>query len=44
MLLLQSLGITNALMSSWKLRQTKLQRNMITPLLTFRLTFIKKRV
>lgn len=44
MQLLQSLDIINALMYLLKLRQIKLLRNMIMPLLTSRLTFIKVRV
>lgn len=44
MQLSRSLDIINALMFLWKLRQIKLLRNMIMPLLTFRLTFIKMKV
>ena len=44
MQLSRSLDIINALMFLRKLRQIKLLRNMITPLLTFRLTFIKMKV
>lgn len=43
MLLLPSLDIINASMYLLKLRQTKLLRNMIMPLSTSRLTFIKVR-
>jgi hypothetical protein len=44
MQLLQSLDIINVLMYLLKLRQIKLLRNMIMPLSTSRLTFIKVRV
>ncbi|MBA0676041.1 hypothetical protein Goari_017551 [Gossypium aridum] len=44
MLILQSRDTTDDLMSLWRLKQIKLQENMIIPRLMSRWIFIKKRV